>query len=601
MFISVATGDHRLIDTVVEGQTIYLSYAFQNYSTKTVSGFKNVFRLSNGVEFWQDWSSYEVKSLRNGGLEMVAVEWLQNLKPGKYTLTCTLNDERTLKESDYSNNTYGISFTVVSRDSVKYDLGFAAWDGYKPWSTPLFLSATHSGEEAITSFAQGDTVYIKCGCKNLAASTDVTGFKIAARLNNGVAFTNYYYTTTVLGSGCVGVPQYWHPKELSNLSPGTYTMIVTLDADNAIMETDESNNSRSLTFTVVRHLNPNDGVGGAVPTTAASEYNGYLYDEKNGVVAGTIQVKVGKPNAKTGLAAVKATAVIGGTKVALKVDGGGKVAIAEGAPTVVALSGGGESFVVTLGAEGMSGESATYSADGARNFFTSKDKGEQGAANDVLSKWLGPVSVVWNGGSVNVSIAKKGKAKVKGTLANGTKVSAKSVFLVGEEWCAVPVAAPKAKLTFTLWLSRDGHTAVVEGLGDGVIAGKPRALKSSAKFQVGKTAALWTSISGTVLTDYIPDGFKVASNGGKWVLPKAGKAVYKNGAVDGAKLGDNPSGLKLTYKAKDGSFKGSFKVYAVNGGKLKATTVNVTGVVINGVGYGTATIKKVGSVPVKVE
>ena len=334
--------------------------------------------------------------------------------------------------------------------------------------------------------------------------------------------------------------------------------------------------------------------------TAASVYEGYLYNKTTGAPVGTIQVKVGKPGKKDGKAAVKATVVVGTKKITLKGSDKGKAVIAEEGPTTIQLVGG-ESCVITLGAEGLSGSYGSYLIDGARNFFASKDKNEQGAANDVLSKWLSPVSVVWNGGSVNVSIAKKGKAKVKGTLANGTKVSAKSVFLVGEEWCAVPVVAPKAKLTFTLWLSRDGHTAVVEGLGDGAIAGKPRALKSSAKFQVGKTAALWTSISGTVLTDYIPDGFKVASNGGKWVLPKAGKVVYKDGAVDGAKLGDNPSGLKLTYKAKDGSFKGSFKVYADNGGKLKATTVNVAGVVVGGVGYGTATIKKVGSVPISIE
>ena len=133
------------------------------------------------------------------------------------------------------------------------------------------------------------------------------------------------------------------------------------------------------------------------------------------------------------------------------------------------------------------------------------------------------------------------------------------------------------------------------------IAGKPGALAANAAFHVSKDAALWTSISGTVLKDYIPDGFTVASNGGKWVLPKAGKVVYKDGMVDGSKLGENPSGLKLTYKAKNGSFKGSFKVYAVNGGKAKATAVNITGVMAKGVGYGTATIKGKGSVSVTVK
>ena len=37
------------------------------------------------------------------------------------------------------------------------------------------------------------------------------------------------------------------------------------------------------------------------------------------------------------------------------------------------------------------------------------------------------------------------------------------------------------------------------------------------------------------------------------------------------------------------------------GGKPKATTVNVTGVLVDGVGYGAATVKKVGGVSVKVE
>ena len=59
-----------------------------------------------------------------------------------------------------------------------------------------------------------------------------------------------------------------------------------------------------------------------------------------------------------------------------------------------------------------------------------------------------------------------------------------------------------------------------------------------------------------------------------------------------SKFTDNMSGLKLTYKAKDGSFKGSFKVYNLEKGKIKSYTVNVTGVMIGAKGYGTATIKK---------
>jgi len=58
----------------------------------------------------------------------------------------------------------------------------------------------------------------------------------------------------------------------------------------------------------------------------------------------------------------------------------------------------------------------------------------------------------------------------------------------------------------------------------------------------------------------------------------------------------NLSAMKLTYTPKKGTFKGSFKVYALEGSgkatKLKKYTIKVSGVVVGGVGYGTATCKK---------
>ena len=54
--------------------------------------------------------------------------------------------------------------------------------------------------------------------------------------------------------------------------------------------------------------------------------------------------------------------------------------------------------------------------------------------------------------------------------------------------------------------------------------------------------------------------------------------------------------MKLTYTPKKGTFKGSFKVYALEGTgkatKLKKYTIKVSGVVADGVGYGQATCKK---------
>ena len=351
---------------------------------------------------------------------------------------------------------------------------------------------------------------------------------------------------------------------------------------------------------VVPELYDETEIAGTVPTAAASVYDGYLVDAK-GNVAGSIQVKVGKPG-KDGKAAVKATVMVGAAKKSLKADGG-KAAIAADGPTSIRLVGG-EACEVTLGAEGLSGTYGPYLIDGARNFFSSKDKGEAGVANDLLAKWLGPVNVVWGGGTVSVSIGKKGKAKVAVTLADGTKATANAQLLVGEEWLCVPVVVTKkTNLAFTLWLPRNGGVALVEGLSGDAVVGKAGALVANAAFRVGKSAALWQQIPGAVLTDYLPDGVSVTQSGTRWNLPKAGKVAYVRGSkeVDKSKLLDNPSGLKLTYKAKDGSFKGSFKVYAEVNGRLKATTVNVTGVMVGGKGYGTATIKGKGSVSVTVK
>ena len=347
------------------------------------------------------------------------------------------------------------------------------------------------------------------------------------------------------------------------------------------------------------------------PFSSATIYNGYLYSTTSGAVAGTIQVKVGKANAKTGLAAVKATVVgLDGKKKSLKAAEKGKAVIASNGPTAIALIGG-EACEIVIGKDGLSGVYGAYTIDGARNFFSSKDKAEQNAANAILSKWLGVINAAWREeGAVrsaiapyqmlSVTIGKKGKAKASVTLANGTKAMVNTQLLVGEEWLCVPVVVTKKmNLAFTLWLPVGGGAAVVEGLGGEVVAGKAGALKAGAKFRIDAEA--FSEKWGQSALPYLPDGVAVTQSGTRWTLPKAGKVqMAKDGTVDAAKLGDNPAALKLSYKAKDGSFKGSFKAYSLVNGKPKAVTVRVAGVVIEGVGYGSAAIGKAGQVAVEI-
>jgi hypothetical protein len=119
-------------------------------------------------------------------------------------------------------------------------------------------------------------------------------------------------------------------------------------------------------------------------------------------------------------------------------------------------------------------------------------------------------------------------------------------------------------------------------------------------------------VPGRLQRELLPLDSKFEVAGGKWKFAKGASVKWrklkkgeektplyddesgKDLMVDTSK-GTNLSSLKLTYKPKTGQFKGSFKVYALEGAgkatKLKKYTVKVSGVVVGGVGYGTATCK----------
>jgi hypothetical protein len=119
------------------------------------------------------------------------------------------------------------------------------------------------------------------------------------------------------------------------------------------------------------------------------------------------------------------------------------------------------------------------------------------------------------------------------------------------------------------------------------------------------------SLPEGTLVDLLPtdDGAEpVAPGNGKWNFAKAATVKWtkpKGGSekeliVDSGKNGEkaNRSGMKLTYMPKKGTFKGSFRIYAlVDAGsdkKLMKYQVNVTGIVAGGVGRGTAVLKNTG-------
>jgi hypothetical protein len=340
--------------------------------------------------------------------------------------------------------------------------------------------------------------------------------------------------------------------------------------------------------------------------SSAQVYDGYLTMDGTDV-AGTIQVKVSKEkwNKKEQKreSTIKATIQLTGEK---KVSIKGTLDLSEGEVSLEAKDGRELELEFTMNAiEGMFDE---YEIVGARNIFTTKDKTDKTAAKFATNLWKVPFGITWlneEGSRWNnlvMMVGSKGKVKIVGTV-DGQKVSTTAqLFVDGEGNTFVSVSYSKKSVSLAFVVGRTSENVItIGGLEEeDLVYGEAKSFEKEAAFSLD-SAALLELMGEGVYEKYLPEGVAITVNGTKWVLPKAGKVSMKKGVIDESKAGENPAGLKLSYKAKDGSFSGSFKVYANVNGKLKATSVSVSGVVVDGVGYGTATIKKVGSVPIVIE
>ena len=346
-------------------------------------------------------------------------------------------------------------------------------------------------------------------------------------------------------------------------------------------------------------------------TTLASVYDGVLYDAD--ALAGTIRVQLAKANKKTGLSKLTATlAPVGGKKVTLSGN------FDPNAVSFTVTAKDGRALELSVGNDGLSGTFDGLEIDGARNRYSSKDADDK-AVVAAADDWMGSYSMVSPSGNgwetYAVKVAKKGKVTIAGTLADGTTVSASAQMIIGAMGCCVPVVIAKKSVSraFCIWFGEDGIG--VDGLEDAIIGnGGNLTAVGTLTFDVGMLLSLLESDTVTVLSDYLPNGAEILPNGKKWVVMpdatgkalKTGSLVWdrKNGVINVEKSkidGYNVSGLKLTYTATTGVFKGSFKVFEIVKGSLKTVTANLSGIVVDGVGYGTAKVGKFGTVAVMIE
>ena len=217
-------------------------------------------------------------------------------------------------------------------------------------------------------------------------------------------------------------------------------------------------------------------------------------------------------------------------------------------------------------------------------------------------------------GKVN---AKKGTGKVAGavTTLDGKKHAIKAVNVTGIDGISSKSVSLEVKDLGTMNVTIGGEL-FAGSLGGGYhvqtadVGGNWMGSGATVSVDAGDVSMF----AGRVLAGLLPDAEQATVAGGKWKFAKATGVKWakpKKGAatpeifdeasgkgliVDETGGKTNRSAMKLTYAPKKGTFKGSFKVYALEGAgkamKLKKYKVSVSGVVVGDKGYGIATCKK---------
>lgn len=474
----------------------------------------------------------------------------------------------------------------------------------------------------LKSFVQGETVYLYANFRNAMAGEGLDDrFKVAFAWSEEDAVTETCPGLEADEVGKILVPA---PRAFQSLPPGKYTLTCTLDSEGAYAETDEKNNVGEMSFSVIARGLIKPGTARPFTTDASKDYairsavtyGGYLLDEKKKLI-GVINVKLSKPS-KIGACAVSGSvSMLGEKKASLKMPRGvkgtstGKIDMMAGTQTV-ALEITADTIGGKLGKNTILGVRTDIDGvDALKDRIHTLALGTQKASGSAAALAAGYSGLSLVGG-------KKGKVKVSGIIGDGTKVSTTAQLLPGDGVLCIPVLAQlynkkTGGFGFLVWIEQNGKVKVdsvsdwnaeasklpfaATFLADVPICELTKDIPGSAFFAIkGKGIE---SVGGLpVYPTLLPTKVPVSNTGSKWIVDKADKVTAVGGVVQS---GRNPSGLTLSYNRKTGAFKGKFSVYADKQGKLKKNATSVNGVVVDGKGYGTAVIKKTGSMPVTVK
>lgn len=342
-----------------------------------------------------------------------------------------------------------------------------------------------------------------------------------------------------------------------------------------------------------------------LPGKKSETYRGWLRNEAGGV-AGAVEIKTGKKNAKSDI------------KITAKVTTGGKTVSLSGLGhdcciDTVTLVGKGKDagkLELMLSENGLTGEyiagDAKFAVTGARDVFKAKDSVAKSRAKLLTAgTWTMAMSVLdasgecaGGYGAFSVKVSKNGTAKLTGKLPDGTSVSLGSKAIVGDsEVYCIPFSidayrGKKGGLGFNLWF-KNGWLFNVNALREWTSLGA-----------CADTLAWRPIYSAVAGVSSVKDELELVFRG----IPETigGQAVVSDPDLDSVVVkknvwkGTEASEFSAKLKPATGLIDGKMKFFVKGKSREVGKSCKVSGVVVDGTAYCSVQLGKEGNIPLKI-
>ncbi len=494
--------------------------------------------------------------------------------------------------TDFGNFVHPVRLTVRPRDMAQ--VAFAAlpdatWAGEPLTPVPETApdeTAVVAAEDCTLSYADnidvGTASVTVAGRRNYTGSQTLTfGIVPATYDMTGVTFDSATYAADgtpkslfVAGTLPTGVTVSYRGNRQTEPGDYTVTAVFTGDANHAPIP----DMTAVLTLTedaFAPELFPSGDLG-TFTASAATTYLGWLRDA-DGRLAGTLSVKTAKSRGGAPVRVTIAKTLLGARRETVRT-------------TVAPGAGARDEYGLVYGELGLTGTFAGYDVVAGKDLAKSRaaaDKAHVAALPQGV--WTLAFDTPEGTAVFSLTLARKGKAKLTGTLPDGTKATASAQGICGEDGIlAVPVAYAKRGhiAGFVVWIDASGAAAVTD--------------VADAAWSDGAIAPYVPLADGTYTLDGVLPAWRdyLSEIDGEDVTPGAVAAMLVNGRF---KTPRSRAALKLTLTAKTGVLKGSCKLFYRDGARVKSDKVTLGGIVLGGEIVGSGQVRKFGFFPIRIK